>query len=645
MNVNVKKKDETNRKSNPQNQKSDPGSASESVQKSREKSKYSKPGSLVWAMKKLWNTHKGILFFAFARGPLDVASSLVGAYFSKVLIDRIGEGRTFEELAVTTLSFVAALMVLQLLSRYVRGKLSGVNYYPTTVYQNEIGAFVGYETDYENTERQDFKKIEGYAWRDASEGRCSLEFIWENIYNFFKHALGIFTYASLMAALNPVIFAAVALVSALSYVTTRWQTRYREKNKHKWEKESRKKEYLERLSDNFPKAKDIKLYGLEEWLNKLMRDYQAYILMWDKRCSLRGVWAALLAGVMTLFQNGIAYIVLIESLAAGNITVGDFVFYFGLVGSIAGFLQGLIKDIAGLSARADKIAYYRELYDYPSRFNHGEGCALPAGPVRIELKDVWYRYDGAKEDTLKGINLCIEAGESLALVGVNGAGKTTLIKLICGMYMPSKGEILVGGKRIEEYNIEEYYSMISAVFQEIWPAAFTVFEFVASADLERPSAREGAAAAMKAAGIYEKIAGLQNGMDTHLMKGIYDDGVDLSGGEMQKLVLARAIYKDGPVLVLDEPTAALDPIAENNLYLQYRELTKGKTSIYISHRFASTRFCDRIVLLEDGRIKESGTHEELMKLNGRYAYMFDVQSKYYKDGPKDQTLQNIPEGA
>ena len=159
-----------------------------------------------------------------------------------------------------------------------------------------------------------------------------------------------------------------------------------------------------------------------------------------------------------------------------------------------------------------------------------------------------------------------------------------------------------------------------------------MFEFVASADANRPTARQDAVAAMKAAGIYEKIKRLPNGIDTHLMKGIYDDGVDLSGGEMQKLVLARAIYKDGLLLVLDEPTAALDPIAENRLYLQYRALTQGKTSLYISHRFASTRFCDRVVLLENGVITETGTHDELMAANGTYAYMFGVQSQYYKEG-------------
>ena len=252
--------------------------------------------------------------------------------------------------------------------------------------------------------------------------------------------------------------------------------------------------------------------------------------------------------------------------------------------------------------------------------------------MKVEFKDVWYKYAGAEGYTLKGLNLVMEPGESIALVGLNGAGKTTLVKLLCGLYAPTKGEILVDGKRIDEYNTGEYYTLISAVFQEVTALAFPIWEFVASADPERPTVREDAEAALRKAGLWDKVERLPNGMDTHLMKGIYDDGVDFSGGEMQRLLLARAIYKNGPLLVLDEPTAALDPIAENKLYLQYRELTRGKTSLYISHRFASTRFCDRIVLLENGVIAESGTHEELMALGGQYAYLFGVQSKYYKEG-------------
>ncbi len=601
----------------------------------KEPKKYSSVSSIAWAVKKLWRLDRRLLILAFAAAPLKVAIPLVGTYFSKSLIDRIGEGTVFGRLCVICLVFALAKLLLTVLKMAMDRRCHARRYAPTLDCQSHFWENIRYQTDYENIERQDFQKIGGYAERDAHHGDCSMEFIWEDLARLLKDSLGIVTYASLIMALDPVIFAVVAVTSALSYFTTRWEPAYREKNKHTWEKEERKKGYLERLSENFQAAKDIKLYGLEGWLEGMMRDYHAYLLAWEKRCSLRGLWAAAFAGVMTLLQNGTAYLVLIGLLLKGGITVGSFVFYFGITGEIAGFLRGIIGDVAKLGSRADKIAYYRELYDYPCSFNHGPGCELPDSPVRIEFRDVWYRYDGAEDYTLKGITMTLEAGESLAMVGVNGAGKTTFIKLLCGLYAPTKGEILVGGRRIAEYNIEEYYSLISAVFQKTETTAFTMFEFVASADLERPGARQGAMEAMKAADIWDRIESLPNGMDTHLQKGVYDDGVDLSGGEMQKLYLARAIYKNGPVLVLDEPTAALDPIAENNIYLKYRTLTEGKTSVYISHRLASTRFCDRIVLLEDGQIRENGTHEELMRANGPYAHMFEVQSRYYTQQPSE----------
>lgn len=600
--------------------------------KAKEKPKYSRLGCLAWAIKNLWRLDKSFVFFIFASVPIAVITPLVGSYFSKYLIDSIGAGKPFSDLAWIVGFFIAASLTLNILSNFIDTRCHSRRYYPTGVYQNEMLYTEDYKTDFENTEKQDFKKINGYAWGDAGGGSSSCEFIWQDLSAALINLLGIGTYASLLAFINPIVFAVVIAVSILSYFTTLWQNKYYEKHKHLWEKENRKAGYLAGLSDNLQAAKDIKLYGLEEWLNKMMSDYRDYILMWNNRCRLRGLWASILAGLTTLIQNGVAYVVLIGMLLTGSLSVGDFVFYFGIVGSVAGFLHGIVGDVAKLNMRAEKIAYYREFFDYPNKFNHGKGCEIPTGAVTVELRDVWYKYDGAEDFTLKGIDLTIKAGESLALVGINGAGKTTLVKLISGLYRPTKGEILVNGRRIDEYNIEEYYTMISAVFQEIRPVCFTVLEYVASADLNRPTAREDAIAAMKLSGIWEKVQSLANGIDTHLMKSVYDDGVDLSGGEMQKLVLARAIYKNGNILILDEPTAALDPIAENKLYLQYRNLTKGKTSIYISHRFASTRFCDRIILLEGGVIKESGTHDELMKQNGQYAYMFGVQAKYYKEG-------------
>lgn len=597
----------------------------------KKKRKYSRTGCLSWAMRRLWSLNRGFVFSIFVVVPMAVLLPLAESLFTKQMLDNISAGMSLGHLAVFAAVFLAVLTVMELLDKLAQLGQDVWLYYPTSIYQSQMAEFSNYKTDYENTEKQDFKRISQYAWEDVRQGHCAMEFFARELSQILIHLCGIVTYASLLAALDPVLFAVTTAVSVSAYFTTRWQPAYYERHKHLWEKETRKKDYLSRLSEDFAKAKDIKLYGLDRWLEKMMQDYQAYLLMWNRRCNLRGFWASAVSGLMTFVQNGAAYLVLIGALIQGGITVGEFVFYFGLVGGIAGFLQGIIGDVATLSTRADKIACYREYFDYPDCFHHGPGASLPKTPVEVEFRNVHYRYDGAKKDTLKGISFKMKAGEKLALVGINGAGKTTLVKLLCGMYRPTEGEILVGGRDIREYNIEEYYSLISAVFQEVRVIAFTCFEFVASSDLDRSTAREDAEAAMKAAGIYEKVRALPKGMDTHLMKGIYEDGVDFSGGEMQKLLLARAIYKDGALFILDEPTAALDPIAENNLYLQYQELTAGRTSVYISHRFASTRFCDRIILLEDGVIQESGTHEELMKRKGRYAEMFEVQSRYYKE--------------
>ncbi|MBQ8847105.1 MAG: ABC transporter ATP-binding protein, partial [Lachnospiraceae bacterium] len=368
----------------------------------KKEKKYSKLGSLAWALKKLWRLDRMFVFFIFAIVPIAVVQPLLNSFFSKELIDRIGGGASFSELTRFTVSFLLPLVLLELLRGFINSRCRARQYYPTSIYQTEMGHIYHYETDFENTEKQEYRKIHEYASGDSRQGNCALEFLWLDLSDAFINFLGIFTYASLLIVLNPIIFAVVAVVSVLSYFTTRWQPAYFEKNKHHWEKEVRKRNYLRGLSENFSMAKDIKLYNLEGWLDKMMRDYQSYLIMWNKRCTLRGLFASVLAGLMTFIQNSVAYAVLIGLLLAGKITVGEFVFYFGLTGSIAGFLQGIITSVAKLNTRAEKTAYYRDFYNYPNTFNHGEGCPLPTGPVTIELKDVHYRYDGAEKDTING---------------------------------------------------------------------------------------------------------------------------------------------------------------------------------------------------------------------------------------------------
>lgn len=236
----------------------------------------------------------------------------------------------------------------------------------------------------------------------------------------------------------------------------------------------------------------------------------------------------------------------------------------------------------------------------------------------------------AENYALKNLSLKVNAGERLAVVGLNGAGKSTFIKLLLRLYEPTEGEILLNGVNIREYDKRSYYRVFSPVFQDVELFAFPLAENVSMQSPEKTD-KKRAEDCLKAAGFGEKLSELPNGVDTEILKVIHDDGVDLSGGEKQKLALARALYKNAPVVVLDEPTAALDAIAESRLYNDFDKLIGGSTAVYISHRLSSTQFCKNVAMFKDGELCEYGTHESLMEKNGAYAEMFRLQAQYYVD--------------
>lgn len=235
---------------------------------------------------------------------------------------------------------------------------------------------------------------------------------------------------------------------------------------------------------------------------------------------------------------------------------------------------------------------------------------------------------------MKDISFSIRPGERIALVGNNGAGKTTLVKLLCGFYHPTGGKILIGGHSIEELNLDEYYDLLAVIFQDVNSVPISIASNV-SGCVEEETDLERVRECLRRAGLWKDVEALERKELTNLTQTFDPDGIQLSGGMMQKLMLARCLYKDAPMLVLDEPTAALDPIAESSMYEEYKTATQGKAALFISHRLASTKFCDRILFLEDGRIAETGTHDELLQKHGKYAEVFAVQSQYYKEGEQE----------
>lgn len=325
-------------------------------------------------------------------------------------------------------------------------------------------------------------------------------------------------------------------------------------------------------------------------------------------------------------RDGISYFYIGFLAVTKAITVGDFSMCVSAAGTLYWSLYGIVD---GVQSVAQKCAYahrYIEFLQFPAAMKKGTKT-VKQGEHTIEFHHVSFKYPRTEKLVLNDINLTIKSGEHLSIVGLNGAGKTTFIKLLCRLYDVTSGEILVDGMNIKEYSNEEYRKLFAVVFQDFELFAFSLRENIAFGERADESEIERV---LKLAGLWEDVQKLPNGLDTMIYKSFDENGTDLSGGQRQKTAIARALYRNAPVVILDEPTAALDPVAEYEVYRQFNSLVGGKTAVYISHRLSSCKFCDRIVVFADDTIKESGTHDELAAIDGGiYAKMFAEQAKYY----------------
>ena len=608
----------------------------EKTKTDKQKPVYGMASNCAFMIRRAWRDCKSVLVICAGLIFCGVAANLLELFVVPMVLDAVGRGVSPRELAGLILWFTLGLIFVYALKTYLdENALLGRTHVRIGIGQDLHMTFC--QTSFPHTEDPDYRKRTIRANRSLCDNHQAAEAIWETLTDLASNLISFVVYLLLLAQVGPGIAALCVALSAVGYFAGERIRAWRYRNREEESRLYHKTNYCIECARDVKLAKDIRIFGLAPWLTELYDKYTRLFQDFYARAQRYYLWADLLDVVLAFLRSGAAYGWLILLALRGELSAAEFVLYFTAVSGFTQWVTGIFTGLGTLHRQSLDLSILREFFDTPEpfRFEDGKPLAVKENHLyTIELRDVSFRYPGAEQDTISHLNLTIRPGEKLAVVGKNGAGKTTLIKLICGFYDPTEGQVLLDGEDIRQYDRRDYYKLFSAVFQQFSLLAGTMAENVAQTDgknIDLPRMWD----CLERAGVADKIRSLPQGENTHLGREVYLDGVDLSGGQTQRLMLARALYKNAPVVVLDEPTAALDPIAESDLYQRYSDLTGNRTSVYISHRLASTRFCDRVLLIEDGGIAEEGTHEELLARGGRYAYLFDVQSKYYQEGAVD----------
>lgn len=577
---------------------------------------------------------------------LSAGKSVAELLIAPAILNKIELSASLGSVVFTIAAFALVLMLLSGLRSYVdtNALFGRIAVRSQGIYLSISRKYV--ETSYPNLLNTDFLALGEKASAACAGNSESSEAIWTTLTDLMTSCIGFIVYLALLTNLNLWLAALVAATTAVSYFASKRINEWGYLHRSEELELTKRIEYANKIATSREFAKDIRMFGLRGWLEDLwgstMRLYSAFCAKRERKY----IWANIIDIVLTFLRNGIAYAFLIGITVKNGLPASQFLLYFAALSGFAQWVVEILDKLSVMHKQSLDISTIREFLDWnePFDLNGGERIAFePNKQYEIRLDNVSFHYPKADKDTLSHINLTVHPGEKLAIVGLNGAGKTTLVKLVCGFLDPTEGRILLNGEDIRKFNRNDYYALFSAVFQEFSVLDVTVKENVAQCVDGIDETRVWQC--IDKAGLTEKIKSLPKGIETHLGRRVFKDGVEFSGGQTQRLMLARALYKNAPILVLDEPTAALDPIAENDIYQKYNDMTHGRTSFFISHRLASTRFCDRIIFVDSGKIAEEGTHDELLKNGGGYAYLFEVQSKYYRSDNQDGTSDGSPDAA
>ncbi len=481
--------------------------------------------------------------------------------------------------------------------------------------------------DYKNVEDATFWEKNDKALNAGNSNDNGVEGIIDKFTKIPARFIVIIVMSVMVIGLHPAIFA-LAIIHWLTLMFVSAKTHdFEYSKKEEIAGASRRKEYFKKTSQDFSFGKDIRIFNFRKrLLDNLKYEINAYVKLFGMVENRKYVLGLL--GILTLLLTNVCmYYILINKAVAG-MPISSFTMYTALMVSFSEVLNLFGDNLMLVRNEGEYVDAMFKLLD-DKLLTEGDKELPLDGPIEIVFDHVTFRYPHTDKDIFKDFSFTIHKGEKLAIVGVNGAGKSTLVKLMCGLYAPDEGHIYINGVDINDLKKENLYALYSTVFQDFNILAFTIRENVACSRENVDDAR--VMEALEKVGLGDKVKSFEKGLDQMMLKVIDENGTDFSGGERQKLAIARALYKDAPVVIMDEPTAALDALAEAEIYESFSGLVEGKTAIYVSHRLASTRFCDHIALFDGTGVKEYGTHEELMEKKGTYYDMFVVQGKYYQE--------------
>lgn len=486
---------------------------------------------------------------------------------------------------------------------------------------------------YENAAFMD--DVETAFW-SLSSNNDGLEGAMHKVFEMGGTLVSALLLGALLCWLSPLVALVGVAYVAIAVLVQAHVGAYKHKRREELMRLYRRLSMLREQGADFRAGKDLRLYRMAERFMSVFEPVLKANMRLYRAFTRRELQLSFLESLGLVAVDAVSAIILVQRRMAGAISMADFVMLLSAALVFTRTAQLLAGQLAFVK---NETLYVQDTFDFlDAQLNSLDGAAdLPGDdPVEVVFEDVSFSYPGTDRQVLEHLSFTLPAGERCALVGLNGAGKTTLVKLLLGLYQPSSGRILINGVDIATLSKERLYSLFGVVFQEVEPVALTIAETVAAdvTDINRPRVESS----LKTAGLWDKVRSLEKGIDTPLLKIIHEDGAILSGGENQKLMIARALYRPNTrMMVMDEPTAALDALAEQAIYQQFDSLLKGRTALFISHRLASTLFCDRVLLLDGGCIAQHGTHEELINQPGLYRQLFTTQGKYYQQQEEQTT--------